>query len=73
LPLAFHLTGGEASDSRTFELLLDIEPDIAPRAAITDKEYDAKSNRDGARKRGNAARRPRAITAPSSRSPSASS
>ena len=115
LPLAFHLTGGEASDSRNFELLLDIGPDIAPRAAITDKGYDAKSNRDGARKRGvcvrsfriarllptdplssqksptkrehasskpsanssasnasrSAARKPRAITAPSSHSPSA--
>ena len=33
LPLAFHLTGGEASDSRNFELLLDIGPDILPRAA----------------------------------------
>ena len=116
LPLAFHLTGGEASDSRNFELLLDIGPDILPRAAITDKGYDAKSNRDGARKRGICpviplarlqptdqlssrksstkrgrassrpsanssassaspfvARRLRAITVPSSRSPSASS
>ena len=27
-------------------------PDIAPRAAITDKGYDAKANRDGPRKRG---------------------
>jgi len=52
LPLAFHLTGGEASDSRNFEVLLDIGPDIAPRAAITDKGYDSKANRDGARKRG---------------------
>src|SRR4029078_11600341 len=50
LPLAFHLTGGEASDSRNFEILLDLGPDIAPRAAITDKGYDA--TRDGARKRG---------------------
>jgi len=33
LPLAFHLTGGEASDSRNFEILLDIGPDITPRAA----------------------------------------
>jgi hypothetical protein len=48
--LAFHLTGGEASDSRNFEILLDLGPDIAPRAAITDKGYDA--TRDGARKRG---------------------
>ena len=52
MPLAFHLTGGEASDSRNFEILLDLGPDIAPRAAITDKGYDAKANRDGARRRG---------------------
>lgn len=30
-PLAFHLTGGEASDSRRFETLLDIGPDISPQ------------------------------------------
>ena len=52
MPLAFHLTGGEASDSRTFELLLDIGPDVTPRAAIADKGYDSKANRDSARKRG---------------------
>ena len=52
LPLAFHLTGGEASDSRNFEVLLDLGPDIAPRAAITDKGYDAKADRDGVRRRG---------------------
>jgi transposase len=51
-PLGFHLTGGEASDSRQFEILLDIGPDIKPRAAITDKGYDAKTNREAARKRG---------------------
>jgi hypothetical protein len=32
LPIAFHLTGGEASDSRNFETLLDIGPDLNPRA-----------------------------------------
>jgi hypothetical protein len=37
LPIAFHLTGGEASDSRNFETLLDIGPDINPRAALGDK------------------------------------
>jgi transposase len=52
LPLAFHLTGREASDSRNFEILFNLGPDIAPRAAITDKGYDAKANRDGARRRG---------------------
>jgi len=51
LPLAFHLTG-EASDSRNFELLLDIGPDIAPRAVIGDKGYDSMANRDAARRRG---------------------
>jgi transposase len=50
-PLDFHLTGGEASDSRQFETLLDIGPDIRPRAAITDKGYDAEVNREAARKR----------------------
>ena len=52
MPLAFHLTGGEASDSRQFEILLDIGPDITPRAAVGDKGYDAKRNRAAARERG---------------------
>lgn len=52
LPIAFHLTGGEASDSRNFETLLDIGPDINPRAARGDKGYDSKSNREAARQRG---------------------
>jgi transposase len=43
LPIAFHLTGGEASDSRNFETLLDTGPDINPRAALGDKGYDSKS------------------------------
>jgi hypothetical protein len=47
-----HLTGGEASDSRNFETLLDIGPDINPRAALGDKGYDSKSNREAARHRG---------------------
>jgi IS5 family transposase len=52
LPLAFHLTGGEASDSRNFEVLLDIGPDITPRAVLGDKGYDSKANRQAARQRG---------------------
>src|SRR3954452_9873019 len=52
LPLAFRLTGGEASDSRHFEALLDLGPDIAPRAVVGEKGYDAKANRSGARRRG---------------------
>jgi transposase len=51
LPIAFHLTGGQASDSRNFETLLDIGPDITPRAALADKGYDAKANRQAARDR----------------------
>jgi len=35
--IAFDLTGGEASDCTHFETLLDIGPDISPRAAIADK------------------------------------
>ena len=34
-----------------FPLLLDIGPDITPRAALTDKGYDAKSNRSASRER----------------------
>jgi transposase len=52
LPLDFHLTGNEASDSRQFETLLDIGPDATPRGVITDKGYDARSNREAARSRG---------------------
>ncbi len=50
--MCFHLTGGEASDSRYFETLLDLGPDITPRAAVGDKGYDSKANREAARSRG---------------------
>jgi transposase len=43
LPLAFHLTEGEASDSPQFEVLLDLGPDITPRAGVGDKGYDSKA------------------------------
>ena len=46
------MTGGEASDSRHFPVLLDIGPQITPRAAIGDKGYDAQANRQAARSRG---------------------
>ena len=52
LPLVFELTGGEASDSPQFPILLDAGPDVRPRAAMGDKGYDAKSNRLAARARG---------------------
>jgi transposase len=51
LPLAFHLTEGQASDTCQFEVLLDIGPDITPRAAVGDKGYDSKRNRTAARDR----------------------
>ena len=50
--MAFHLTGGEASDSRQFETLLELGPEITPRAAVGDKGYDANRNRAAARERG---------------------
>ena len=49
LPIGFHLTGGEASDCCKFEILLDIGPNITPRAAMTDKGSDARKNRETAR------------------------
>jgi transposase len=52
LPLAFHLTEGEASDSPQFAVLLDLGPDITPRAGVGDKGYDSKANRAAARQRG---------------------
>jgi hypothetical protein len=45
------LFGGEVSDSRNFETLLDIGSDINPRAAFGDKGYDSKPNRQAARQR----------------------
>ena len=41
-----------ASDGRHFETLLDIGPDVQPRAAICDKGYASKANREAARARG---------------------
>jgi transposase len=50
--IAFDLTGGQAFDGRHFEILLDIGPDIQPRAVICDEGYASKANRDAARARG---------------------
>lgn len=52
LPIAFHLTGGEASDCTQLETSLDIGPDITPHAVLTDKGYDSAANRAACRKRG---------------------
>lgn len=46
------MTGGEKADAPHFPILLDLGPDIAPRAAIGDKGYDSKANRKAARDRG---------------------
>jgi transposase len=50
--IGFAFTGGEVSDCPHFAVLLDIGPDIKPRAAIGDKGYSSKANRDAARTRG---------------------
>ena len=52
LPIAFELTGGEASDSPLFADLIDAGPDGAPRAVVADKGYDSDANRAMARERG---------------------
>jgi transposase len=52
LPIAFHLTSGEVSDSTQLETSLDIGPDIKPPAALTDKGYDSAKNRAACRERG---------------------
>jgi transposase len=52
MPIAFDLTGGEKADAPHFETLLDIGPDVKPRAAIGDKGYSSKANRTAARARG---------------------
>ena len=41
-PIAFDLTGGAKADAPYFETLLDLGPDIDPRAALGDKGYDSK-------------------------------
>jgi transposase len=51
-PIAFDLTGGEAADSPHFEILMDLGPDIQPRAAVADKGYDSAANRQIARTHG---------------------
>jgi transposase len=51
-PIAFDLTGGEKGDAPHFKVLLGLGPDIDPRAAIGDKGYASKANRQAARERG---------------------
>lgn len=49
--LAFDLTGGEKGDAPHFPILLELGPDVDPRAAIGDKGYDSKDNRAQSRQR----------------------
>lgn len=51
-PIAFDLTGGEKGDAPHFPILLGLGPDADPRAAIGDKGYASKANRQAARERG---------------------
>lgn len=51
-PIAFDLTGGEKGDAPHFDVLLGLGPDIEPRAAVADKGYASKANRQAARERG---------------------
>jgi transposase len=50
--IGFDLTGGEKGDAPHFAVLLDLGPDIQPRAVIGDKGYASKANRAMARARG---------------------
>lgn len=49
--IAFDLTGGQVADTTRYETLLNIGPDITPRAALGDKGYYSKANRAAARSR----------------------
>ncbi len=46
------MTGGEKSDAPHFPILLGLGPDIDPRAAVGDKGYASKANRQAARSHG---------------------
>lgn len=51
-PIAFDLTGGEKADAPHFPILLQLGPDIKPRAAMGDKGYASHANRAAARQGG---------------------
>ena len=61
--IAFDLTGGEKGDCPHFPVLLDLGPDITPRAAIGDKGYNSKANRALCRSHGIVAVIPQKSTA----------
>ena len=41
---AFDLTGGKKADAPNFAILMDLGPDITPRAVVADKGYDSRAN-----------------------------
>ncbi len=51
-PIAFRLTGGEASDRSQSGLSLDLAPEGDPRAVVADKGYDCDADRALAKSRG---------------------
>ena len=52
-PIAFEITGGEASDIRHLEPLMDDPVDVpTPKAVLGDKGYDSDSNREALLLRG---------------------
>ena len=51
LPIAFDMTGGQAADSRHFETLMDLGPDVRPRVIDADKPYDSVKNLRRAREK----------------------
>lgn len=50
-PIAFELTGGEKGNAPHFLALLELGPDGDPRAAVTEKGYASRTNRQVARSR----------------------
>jgi transposase len=50
-PLGFHLTGGEAADCKSYEVLIDL-PEATPAALLADKGYDSNAIRADLKARG---------------------
>ncbi len=50
-PLGFHLTGGEAADCQSYDILIDLT-ERTPEAMLGDKGYDSDAIRDDLKARG---------------------
>jgi transposase len=50
-PLGFHLTGGEAADCKSYDVLIDL-PEETPAAMLADKGYDSDAIRADLKARG---------------------